>query len=328
MFNMKIFILTAYPEHKQNFAFQNIKKSSSCDPFKKYELADNPEVADIIIFVEHHPGHDPYFFQVLKHPLYKKYKKKCYLYHDNDINLTFIPTISPSICAANFNKKIHYPYHYLEQISLNPYVEYIPNKTIEKKYLFSFMGASRTYPKVREKIIEIFQGDENIVDTNNSNSWELNEKERDLYFKNFAQILFQSKFILCPRGIGPSSYRQYESMKMGVVPVIISDEWVENKGIDWESCSIRIKEKDVSEIHNILKSRENEYLELGINARKNYEKFMSFENQFHFLSDAAVQMHSLRGEVSFLDYLPECFRFFEPFHFRNLLRYYKNKLIK
>ena len=198
---------------------------------------------------------------------------------------------------------------------------------MKKKYLFSFMGASRTYPKVREKIIQLFQGSENIYDTKDFNSWELND-DRDTYFKNFARISFQSKFILCPRGIGPSSYRLFESMKMGIAPVIISDEWIETNSIDWKSCSIRIQEKDVGEIYNILKSRENEYLELGINARKNYEKFMSFENQFHFISDAAANLHSLRTDVTILDCLFEYLRFFEPFHFKNLLRYYKNKFIK
>lgn len=325
---MKVYILSAYEEGPYNFAFQNLKKSSLHDPFKKYVLEEDPKVADIIIFVEHHPGSDPYFFEVLKHPLYKLYKKKCYLYHDNDDHLTFIPTISPSICNSTFNKKMHFPYHYLEQISTNPYIEYIPNKNHEKKYLFSFMGASRTYPVVRERIIDCFQGNDNIHDTKDSNSWELNDEDRNMYFEKYAQILFQSKFILCPRGIGPSSYRQYESMKMGIAPVIISDEWVECERIDWKSCSIRIQEKDVSQIENILKNRENEYLELGINARKNYEKFMSFENQFHFISDAAAKLHALRKEVSALDYFGEYLRFLEPFHFRNLLRYYKNKYIK
>lgn len=325
---MKVFILSAYTESDLNIASQNIRKSITYDSFKKYALADNPDIADLIIFVEHHIGKDPYFFQVLKHPIYRLYKNKCYLYHDTDIHLTFIPTISPSICKSNFNIKMHHPYHYLEQSSKNPYVEYSANKIYEKKYLFSFIGASRTYPFVREKIIEFFQGDDNIQDTKDYNSWELEEKERNLYFEKYAKISFQSKFILCPRGIGPNSYRLYESMKMGIAPVIISDEWVESEEIDWKSCSIRIKEKDVSEIENILRSRENEYLELGINARKNYEKYISFENQFHLLSDAAAKLHTLRKDVSFADYLVEYLRFFEPFHFRNLLRYYKNKYIK
>lgn len=55
---------------------------------------------------------------------------------------------------------------------------------------------------------------------------------------------------------------------------------------------------------------------------------MSFENQFHFISDAAANLHSLRTDVTILDCLFEYLRFFEPFHFKNLLRYYKNKFIK
>lgn len=325
---MKVFILSAYKASHLNFAFQNIRKSSTYDPFKKYFLVDNPEIADLIIFVEHHIGEDPYFFQVLKHPTCKRYKNKCYLYHDADKQLTFIPTISPSVCNSNFNKRMHHPYHYLEQISYNPHIEYVPNKIYEKKYLFSFIGASRTYPRVREKIIECFQGDININDTKDYNSWELEENERNLYFEKYAKVSFQSKFILCPRGIGPSSYRLYESMKMGIAPVIISDDWAEYEEIDWKSCSIRIKENEVSQIENILNSRENEYLELGINARKNYEKYISFENQFHLLSEAAARLHTMRKDVSVLDYVREYLRFLEPFHFRNLLRYYKNKFIK
>jgi hypothetical protein len=325
---MKVFILSAYTESHINFAFQNVKKSSTYDSFKKYVLVENPEDADFIIFVEHHPPVDPYFFEVLKHPIYKLYSNKCYLYHDSDYNISLIPTISPSVCSSYFNKRMHHTYHYLEQISNNPYIEYKPNQIDKKKYLFSYIGACRTYPAVRDKIVQLYQGDANIIDTKDLNSWELDEEKRDKYFKDYVQVLAQSKFTLCPRGIGPSSYRQYESMKMGIAPVIISDEWVEPKGIDWKSCSIRIKESEVNEIQYILKSRENEYIELGKNARKNYENLLLFENQFHFLSDAAAALHALRKEVSIFDYLGEYLRFFQPFHFRNLLRYYKKKYIK
>lgn len=325
---MKVFILSAYKETQSNFAFLNVKKSSLYDSFKNYVLVEDPADADFIIFVEHHPWDDPYFFKVLKHPIYKLYRNKCYLYHDSDYSIALIPTISPSVCRSSFNKRMHHPYHYLEQISSNPFIEYTPNKIEEKKYLFSFLGACRTYPQVRDKIVQLYKGDDNIIDTKNSNSWDLDKEKRDIYFKKYFQILSQSKFVLSPRGIGPSSYRQYEGMKMGIAPVVISDEWVEPKGIDWQSCSIRIKEIDVSQIENILKSRESEYIELGINARKNYEKFMSFENQFHFLSDAAATLHKVRKEVSIFDYLGEYLRFFQPFHFRNLLRFFKFKNFK
>lgn len=57
-------------------------------------------------------------------------------------------------------------------------------------------------------------------------------------------------------------------MKMGIAPVIISDKWVEPIGIDCESCFIRIKERDIFKIYENVKNRENAFLELGINAKK------------------------------------------------------------
>jgi hypothetical protein len=321
---MKVHILSAYEESQYNYAFRNLRKASLTDFHKKHELELDPKLADIIIFVETDTEQkDNYFFELLKHPIYKQYKKKCYLYHDNDDTITLLPTISPSICKSFYNKKIHTPYHYIEQIFNNPYIEYQPERVVDKKFLFSFIGASRTYPKVRDQIITYYQGDDNILDTKDLNSWELEEEERDIYYKSYAQILMQSKFILCPRGIGPSSYRQYESMKMGIAPVIISDEWVAPHSIDWKSCSIRIQEKDVGNLEEILKSRESEYIELGHNARINYDQYMISNNQFHLLSDAAAKLHSVRKQVTFKDYVGQYKRVFEPFHFQNVLRFYK-----
>jgi hypothetical protein len=167
-----------------------------------------------------------------------------------------------------------------------------------------------------------------LMDTLGINSWNLNSDERDSYFLNYAKISSQSKFILCPRGIGPGTYRLFESMKMGIAPVIISDDWVEPTGINWESCSIRIKEKDIFQIHQIVKNREHDFLQLGINAKKIYEEKFSPEKQFHLLSEAANSLHSYRKQISVFDYLYEYFRFLEPFHLRNLLRYYKNRILK
>ena len=39
----------------------------------------------------------------------------------------------------------------------------------------------------------------------------------------FQQIMSESYFSICPRGYGPTSFRLYESIAAGVVPVYISD---------------------------------------------------------------------------------------------------------
>lgn len=58
-------------------------------------------------------------------------------------------------------------------------------------------------------------------------------------------------------------------------------------------------------------------MNFGFKIRKNYEKVMLSENQFHFFLDAAAKVHSCRKEVTFFDYL----RFFESYHFKKSQRF-------
>jgi len=67
----------------------------------------------------------------------------------------------------------------------------------------------------------------------------------------FKQVTERSIFSLCPRGYGATSYRLYEAMQLGAIPVYLSDKhllpWSDE--IDWNSFSIVIH---ASEFHNIL----------------------------------------------------------------------------
>jgi hypothetical protein len=60
--------------------------------------------------------------------------------------------------------------------------------------------------------------------------------------------LARSKFTLCPAGSGTSSYRLFEALRAGSVPVIISDRLVLPEGPDWEACSVRVAEKEIASI--------------------------------------------------------------------------------
>ncbi|MBA2269339.1 MAG: exostosin family protein [Chthoniobacterales bacterium] len=61
----------------------------------------------------------------------------------------------------------------------------------------------------------------------------MNAAERRDYHRRYADITKASKFVLCPRGLSVSSIRLFETMKMGRVPVILSDGWVEPPGPAW-----------------------------------------------------------------------------------------------
>lgn len=322
---MKVFITSAYGYHKtDNFAVEWLKESALEDPFKVHEVVDKVEAADIVLFAEHHPPLDPYFFKVLKNPLFKKYKDKVVLYTDTDTPVIILPTITPSVEKKFFNPYLSQSAHYIARHCENETVKF-SKASNTRKYLFSFIGASRTNP-IRSEILQLNYPDCFLKDTSDKNLWELTLEEKTKFESDYVEVSMESYFVLCPRGIGVNSYRLYETMQMGLCPVIISDEWVPSKGPVWEDFSIIIKEKDIPKIPEILLKRKGEAINMGLKARENWEQWFSQKVSFHHLVCFAEKLLSekpKKAQAFFYSYS----QFLRPFHFRNLLRYYKNVLI-
>jgi hypothetical protein len=96
--------------------------------------------------------------------------------------------------------------------------------------------------------------------------------DSDAAENQYKHDLLTSKFALCPRGKGSSSYRLFEAMSVGCVPVIISDDWVEPPFVDWATCSVRIPENQVDSIISHLTSIGNTVEELAANCREIYQR--------------------------------------------------------
>ena len=62
----------------------------------------------------------------------------------------------------------------------------------------------------------------------------------------------QASLFSRPRGLGVSSVRLFDTMRMARVPVILSDEWVEPIGPAWREFSLRIPERDFHCIPDLL----------------------------------------------------------------------------
>jgi hypothetical protein len=83
----------------------------------------------------------------------------------------------------------------------------------------------------------------------------------------FEQITIHSKFCLAPRGYGKTSYRMYEAISMGAIPIYIYDElWLPFcDKIDWKNA-VLIPIKDIEKIDDILSI----YSDNDINSMRNY----------------------------------------------------------
>lgn len=286
---------------------------------------DDPADADVILFVELHNAYDPYFRQVIKHWLYKKYRKKCVLYHETDLCITTLPTISPSIEAWQYDPKHKLSFHYIARYTENETIDQSPvSFDIDRDYLYSFIG-SKTH-KLRGQILEInHASDAYIKDTTGVNAWELSRVAKIEYEREYFDVMNKSAFILTPRGIGPSSYRLFESMQLGRAPVIISDQWVAIPGIKWDEFSIRIPQFRINEIPAILRERKEEAVEMGMRARRIWEQHFSPGVSLNQIAFAAKEL--VQNGYSFADAVKDYSQFIRnPWHFKNLLRFKKNQL--
>jgi hypothetical protein len=283
--------------------YDRLLDAASRDRFRIHRLTDDPERADIILFVG---STEPNLSDVRAHSYLRRWPAKCFLHHTGDRVIPFLPGVYASIerrwyrswwCRSGFYLRVfdHQGLEDFENIG-------------EAPYLFSFVGQAANAP-VRRRLLELGGAGAFIRDSRLLSS----EQKRSVYVESMRD----SKFILCPRGGGASSFRLFETMKVGRIPVVISDAWVPPVGPDWTRCSIRVAERDVANIPLILRSREADALQMGQAARREWEDWFSKEVAFHRITDWCLELlRSPRPPAVVTRFYVDVQRL-RPYHFRH-----------
>jgi len=75
-------------------------------------------------------------------------------------------------------------------------------------------------------------------------------------WQNMTSMMSQSKFCLAPRGYAPTSFRLYEAMALGSIPVYISDEFITpfDDEIDWSEFCVFCKPEDLEGLPTRLRN--------------------------------------------------------------------------
>ena len=150
------------------------------------------------------------------------------------------------------------------------------NKNIEKDIFCSFVG-SATHP-IRIKMLETLVDNKNYILKPKHWSPNIKEERKDL-FLNLTQ---RSKFTLCPRGYGPTSFRLYESMQLNSVPVYIYDTEPYlpfKEEINWNNLIVPINLEQLKDMDNILKSiSDKQYNNMLYYSKQIYTKYFTLES--------------------------------------------------
>ena len=120
----------------------------------------------------------------------------------------------------------------------------------EPEFIASFIGNKNTHP-IRSKMFEVLEDEPGFY-------LEQVTRHKDHY----KDVMLKSKYALCPRGYGKTSFRLYEAMQMGTIPIYISDEhWLPyDKNIIDMNSMIIVREDEIEKIPYIIQQRDSTVL--------------------------------------------------------------------
>jgi hypothetical protein len=295
--------------------FRRIQVAADRDRFRVHTRTDDPAKADIILFVG--AGEDD-FLDVRRHPYVRQYRDRCFLFDSGDRIIPFLPGVYAGIERDWFSRQRVRSGFYL-RVFENSAIVFDPAR-YDTDHLFSFAGAAANAP-VRRRLLGLRHPRGVVVNTDElARRWphlpaEEQRRRQDFYGK----LTMRSKFVLCPRGRGVSSWRLFETMKAGRVPVIVSDQWVLPDGPDWPSFSMRVSERSVAAIPELLEQWEPHARNMGLRARQAFDDWFGEETCFHRIVDSCLDIQKRRVVSETWAHWPVLLQYFRPFPFRHYL---------
>ena len=256
-----------------------------------FEIVSQPNRADVVIFQRHD------FLQLQQSQLFQNNKSKSITLSQTDRPGFFVPGIYSSnyVHPLSRTRAKTYSYFYQKPGAKNRYIEAYRNKSLPKKYLFSFIGGC-TAP-VRHRLIDLYEKPSDSFCVENTTSlyshWcssanhsQAQRHRQESYVLNVKESLFY----LCPRGAGHGSIRLFEVMELGTAPVIIADGWIPPDGPDWEEFAIFVPEKDIAKLEEILEQHRDRAKAMGIKAKQAFETYFADDRR-------AAELHRLIQEI-------------------------------
>ena len=160
-------------------------------------------------------------------------------------------------------------------------VSRIPEQRTEEKTIKASFVGSYTHP-IRAAMTQ--QASPDLLISMQAQWSEVITEER---FSSFEDVSSKSRYMLCPRGYGPTSYRLYEAFQYGAVPVYISDRfWLPWRDeLNWEDLIITVTPEKIPKINHILDSYEDRHESMIECAASVYEEFFSIEGVFKKILD-------------------------------------------
>lgn len=250
-----------------------------------FVLARSPEGADLVVFVD---SSDHFLSDVRRSRTYQLHVERAFVYNHNDAAIPMLPGIYPDLPGPVRLPELQVGGFYLRSFDNQFFARPFEASAGERpEYLFSFIGDSRTAPGVRGRVLRLCHPRARLIDRSSG----LRDDDAD-----YATTLRASSFVICPCGKGPTSWRFYETMMAGRVPVIVSDRWVPAREFAWEAFSLRVPEKEIESIPDLCQQYAGSALEMGRLARREWEAHCAEATAFGWVGRRLLELANARRE--------------------------------
>lgn len=289
-----------------------------------HSIVDDLASADAVLYLEPNGWRDRSYAELLlREEAVRRFPEKCFAYNYADFFIGFLPGLYVSLPQRHAADP---------RFASWSYILGLPNRFVTKasecsgpyqpRFLFSFRG-SNTAP-VR---VELFR---------RARQWSAFAAVAELgvgeFFatdaaakQRYVEEILASQFVLCPRGLGPASHRLFETMALGRVPVILSDDWVAPSGPDWAAFSLRVRESEIDRLPEMLRANADRAESMGCAARQAWCDWFAPEVVVPHAFDRLAHLKAQLGE-SRPDYsrLWRSARFYRPYGLAPEQRLWKN----
>jgi len=260
-----------------------------------HTLVDTPEAADLILVTGSWTG-EGLAPKITKSQFIRKFANKIVCYNDDD---AYLPLLPGTYCSTESGHSTQmgrvrtYSYIVRHIQKGNPFVR-PADADVKKDLLFSFQG--RCAAKARKRMMRFDYGRKDVLVENTStfSNWARTATVAEGQ-QRFVDTVHRSHFGVCPRGGGTGSFRFFETMQMGVAPVLVSDAFVLPEGPDWDSFLIRVAENDVEKLPAILEPYVDQSRERGRLARLAWEQWFDTPKEFNEIVDRCAKSHEAAG---------------------------------
>jgi len=253
------------------------KRNLECAPTKRFTVASSPDRADAIVYIEaEYPKLRSYYELLFSEELVERHSNRYFVYDCADTSWGLAPGVYTHLRAHQQDRSRFRPGGFLRMYNQGLEELYDSGRGHSPRLLASFRGNDASATALRSRILAL--GPKPRIALTRITKWfNHTEDEKRAYMVE----MHDSKFVLCPRGLGTATYRVYEAMRLGRVPVILSDDWVPPFGPAWADFAIRIAESRVDDVLEVIASREAHAAEMGAAARRAWEQWFAPDIVFY-----------------------------------------------